>query len=114
MEIELVDNMQVEGMDKDSMLNKYIELQKAMNSITMSFDLLKTKMAETMEKEDIKKYDNPAGEMTFIPGKTGQRFDNKIAKELLGKDNSAKCMVDSERKGYIKVVSSEAKENQRF
>ena len=113
MEIELVDNMQIEGMDKDALLNKYVELQKAMDSIKMSHELLKTKFAEIMEKEDIKKYDNDAGEVIFIPGKITQRFDNKIAKELLG-DESTKCMVDSERKGYIKVVSTEAKENMKF
>jgi len=114
MEIELVDNMQVESMDKDAMIEKYVELQKSMDAIKMSFDLLKEKMAVAMESEDIKKYGNDFGEMTFIPGKVGKRFDNKIAKELLGKENSDKCMVDSERKSYVKVISTEAKANIQF
>ena len=113
MEIQEYTNMEVEQMDMNTMLIQCIQLQKATDKIKMSMDFIKERMGSELEKSGEKKFTNTAGEVSFVAGKTLQRFDNKIAKELLGTEVD-KCMVPQERKGYVKVLSAEAAANQVF
>jgi len=105
-------NMEIEQLSKDELITKYVELQKIQNKIEMNMSFMKQRLQALLEKEGQTKYANSLGEASIVSQKRNQFMQN-VAKGFLSEEELTKCYMPKEVT-FVKVMSTEAKQNMRF
>jgi len=110
MEIKEISNMEIDAMDKDTLLNLYLKFQDESNKLDMNMSFIKQRMEAIMQEEGIKNYANSMGEFVRVTQQRNNFMATK-AKEFLTAEQIELCKVPKEI-SYIKVISTQAKANQ--
>jgi len=103
-------NMEIDMMDKDTLLRTYLKLQETSNKLDMQMSFIKTRMQWVLEAEGLNGFTNPLGEFVRVVQQRNNFMSTK-AKEFLTEEQIELCKVPKEI-SYIKVISTQAKTNQ--